>query len=79
MRNDTTIETINGNTLALTGEERTMGKLVMNGTEYVGEVGNPVGKDSPDQWIEWSLLKGLYAMPAEEYRETMNALYIEMT
>jgi hypothetical protein len=78
MRNDTIIEAA-GLTIALTGETRTFAAVTIGGREYTGEVGNPVGWDSPDHWIDWSLLEGLYLLSSNDFSEVCRAISAEMT
>lgn len=77
MRNDTTF-TVSDITITLTGETRTFATVTIEGVEYTGEVGSPVGKDSPDQWIDWSLLRGLYKLSDADFREVCAAIGNEM-
>jgi len=73
MTTDTIIEAA-GLTITLTGETRTFATVTIDGREYTGEVGNPVGWDSPDQWIDWSLLHGMYKLSAADFTEVCDAL-----
>ena len=65
-------------TITLSGEERTFATVTINGVEYTGEVGNPVGKDSPDAWMDYSLLRGLYTLTDADFREVCGAIAAEM-
>ena len=78
MRNATTINAADL-TIILTGETRTFATVTIGGIEYTGEVGNPEGKDSPDQWMDYSLLRGLYNLTEADYTEVCNAIAAEMT
>jgi hypothetical protein len=73
MRNDTIIEAA-GLTIMLTGETNTFASVTIDGREYTGEVGNPVGWDSPDQWIDWSLLRGMYKLSDADFTAVCHAL-----
>jgi|GEM_PF-2915631 len=73
MRNDTIIEAA-GLTITLSGETNTFASVTIDGREYSGEVGNPVGWDLPDQWIEWSLLRGMYKLSDADFTTVCNAL-----
>ena len=77
MRNDTII-TAADLTITLTGETRTFATVIIGGREYTGEVGNPAGTDAPDQWIDWSLLHGLYTLTDAEFSEVCGAISAEM-
>jgi hypothetical protein len=72
--NAATITEAAGLTITLTGETRTFATVTIDGREYTGEVGNPVGCDSPDQWIDWSLLHGMYRLSSNDFTEVCNAL-----
>ncbi len=73
MRSDTIIEAADL-TITLTGETNTYATVTIDGREYDGEVGSPVGKDSPDQWIDWSLLRGMYKLSDADFTAVCNAL-----
>jgi hypothetical protein len=73
MTTDTITEAA-GLTITLTGETRTFATVIIEGREYTGEVGNPVDCDSPDHWIDWSLLEGMYKLSAADFTEVCNAL-----
>ena len=73
MRNDTTIQAA-GLTITITGETRTFATVTIDGREYSGEIGNPVGTFQPDHWIDWSLLEGLYRLNSNDFAEVYNAL-----
>jgi hypothetical protein len=77
MRNDTIIH-VADLTITLTGETRTFASVIIGGREYRGEVGNPVGTDAPDQWIDWSLLQGLYTLTGADFIEVCGAIASEM-
>jgi hypothetical protein len=72
--NAATITEAAGLTITLTGETRTFATVTIDGREYTGEVGNPVGWDSPDQWIDWSLLHGIYKLSDVDFAEVCGAL-----
>ena len=73
MRSDTIIEAADL-TITLTGETNTFASVTIDGREYTGEVGNPVGCNAPDQWIDWSLLRGLYKLSDADFTTVCNAL-----
>ncbi len=65
-------------TITLTGETRTTATLCIGERTYVGEVGNPNGKANPEDWIERSLMVGLYHLSDEAYVEAIYAIESEM-
>jgi len=77
MRNDTIIQAA-GLSIKLTGETRTSATVIIGGSEYSGEIGNPVGRHAPDQWIEGALLQGLYTLTDGEFIEVCRAISAEM-
>ena len=78
MRNDTIIEAA-GLTITLTGETNTFASVTIDGREYTGEVGNPIGRESsPEQWMDYSLLRGLYNLTDEAIAEVCDAIAAEM-
>ncbi len=60
-------------TIILTGETRTTASITINGKVYQGEVGSPRGTQ-PEDWIEHSLMVGLYRLSIEDYIEAICAL-----
>jgi len=78
MRNDTIIQAA-GLTICLTGETRTFAIVTIGGVEYRGEVGNPAGKDSPDAWMDYSIMRGLYTLPEHDFVAVCGAIAAEMT
>ena len=78
MRNDTIIQSA-GLTIRLTGETRTYATVVIDGRTYTGEIGNPAGKDSPAQWMDYSIMRGLYTLPEHDFVAVCGAIAAEMT
>jgi len=78
MRHDTIIQAA-GLTICLTGETRTFAIVTIGGVEYRGEVGNPAGKDSPDAWMDYSIMRGLYTLPEHDFVAVCGAIAAEMT
>ena len=56
--------------------DRTTATIVIRGEEYSGRVTNPEGTETLDQWIEWSLLKGLYNLWRHEWTEAVRELHM---
>lgn len=78
MRNATTIHAADL-TIILTGETRTFATVTIGGIEYTGEVGNPIGRESaPEQWMDYSLLRGLYNLTDAALAEVCDAIAAEM-
>ena len=77
MRNDTTIQAA-GYLITLSGETRTFATIVIKGRTYTGEVGSPVGKLFPEQWIDNSLIRGLYQLPEYAFLSVYDAIANEM-
>jgi hypothetical protein len=73
MRNDTIIEAA-GLTITLTGETNTFASVTIDGREYTGEVGNPVGKFHPRTWISRDLYKGLCHLDEADFCKVVRAL-----
>ena len=74
MRNDTIIHAADL-TIILTGETRTIATVTIGGIEYTGEVGNPIGRESsPEQWMDYSLLRGFYNLTDEALAEVCDAI-----
>ena len=73
MRNDTIMQ-LNNLTIILTGETRTTASIIINKKVYQGEVGNPCGKANPEDWIERSLMVGLYQLSDEDFVEAIYAI-----
>jgi hypothetical protein len=74
MRNDTIIHAADL-TIILTGETRTIATVTIGGRKYSGEVGNPIGRESsPEQWMDHSLLRGLYNLTDEALAEVCDAI-----
>lgn len=71
--NDTTL-TVAGHRITLTGETRTFATIAIDSREYTGEIGNPAGKLSCNQWINSDLLNGLYLLPEHEFTAVCEAL-----
>ena len=71
--NDTTL-TVAGYRITLTGETRTFATIAIDSREYQGEIGNPAGKLSCNQWIDSDLLNGLYLLPEHEFAAVTEAL-----
>ena len=77
MRNDTIIQAA-GLTIRLSGETRTYATVVIDGRTYTGEIGNPAGKDSPDAWMDYSIMRGLYTLPEHAFLRVIEAIENEM-
>ena len=74
MRNDTIIHAADL-TIILTGETRTIATVTIGGRKYSGEVGNPIGRESsPEQWMDYSLLRGFYNQTDEALAEVCDAI-----
>ena len=58
-----------------TDGEKTIAKIRIQDREYSGQVSNPEGTETLDQWIEWSLLRGLYGLWSFEWREAIRELH----
>jgi hypothetical protein len=62
-----------------TTDKKTIAKITIRGQEYSGQVSNPEGTETPDQWIEWSLLKGLYGLWSFEWSEAIRELHMHVS
>ena len=78
MRNDTIIS-VAGLTFTLQGETNTFATVTIDGREYEGEVGSPVGRNSPEDWIDESLLWGLWKLSDADFTAVIKALAFSMT
>jgi hypothetical protein len=73
MTTDTITEAA-GLTITLTGETRTFATVTIDGREYTGEIGTRIDTNAPDQWIDWSLLEGMYRLSAADFTAVCDAL-----
>ncbi len=68
----------NGMIITLTTGERKIATTSIQGVTYSGEVLDPAGKSKVEEWMAWSLLKGISMLNLREYRDAINTLTAEM-
>ena len=68
----------NGMIITLIKGERMIATTQIAGVTYSGEVTSPTGKNSVEEWMAWSLLKGISMLHLHEYKDAINTLTAEL-